>query len=77
MPVRSTLRGETSSFQVDNALLTAMCRALRSTVIGSLAGVPVVVVPTSGVPVGSSHLPLGLALMGAPGTDLALLDLIL
>jgi len=36
-----------------------------------------VVVPTSGVPVGSSHLPLGLALMGAPGTDLALLDLIL
>ena len=50
---------------------------LRSTVVGSLAGVPVVVVPTSGVPVGSSHLPLGLALMGAPGTDLALLDLIL
>ena len=50
---------------------------LRSTVIGSLAGVPVVVVPTWGVPVGSRHLPLGLALMGAPGTDLALLDLIL
>lgn len=59
---------------------------LRSTVVGSLAGVPVVVVPTDGVvggdvrgdrvEDGAGRLPLGLALMGAPGTDLALLDVI-
>jgi len=59
---------------------------LRSTVVASLAGVPVVVVPTDGVVDDRvegdrvvdrfQSLPLGLALMGAPGTDLALLDLI-
>lgn len=47
---------------------------LRSTVVASLAGSPVVVIPTSGVRFRSATLPLGLAEMGAPGSDLALVD---
>ncbi|UDY37384.1 amidase [Dermatobacter hominis] len=46
---------------------------LRLTSVAGLAGAPVVVLP--GASVAPEGFPLGIALMGAPGTDLALLDL--
>jgi amidase len=48
---------------------------LRLTSVAGLAGAPVVVVP--GARVGADRLPLGIALMGAAGSDLALVDLAL
>lgn len=53
---------------------------LRLTSVAGLAGVPVVVVPgallESGPEDGVDGLPLGIALTGAPGSDLDLLDLV-
>ena len=46
---------------------------LRLTSVAGLAGAPVVVVP--GATVAPAGFPLGIALIGAPGRDLALLDL--
>lgn len=48
---------------------------LRLTSVAGLAGAPVVVVPGAFVAEGDGRFPLGIALMGAPGSDLALLDL--
>ncbi len=48
---------------------------LRLTSVAGLAGAPVVVVPGARVVEGGATFPLGIALMGAPGSDLALLDL--
>lgn len=54
---------------------------LRLSSVAGLAGVPVVVAPGGSVRVGGDRLPFGLApfglaLIGAPGTDLALIDLV-
>ena len=53
---------------------------LRLTSVAGLAGTPVLVVPGASLPPGPDDavdsLPLGIALMGAPGADLDLFDLI-
>jgi len=50
---------------------------LRLMSVAGLAGVPVVVTPGATVAVEGMGAPLGIALIGAPGTDLALIDLAL
>ena len=50
-------------------------RTLRLTCIAGLSGAPVVVLPMGGVDTGDGRLPLGIAFVGAPGSDRQLLQL--
>lgn len=49
---------------------------LRLSSVAGLAGVPVVVAPGGSVRIGGTDVPLGIALIGAAGTDLTLIDLL-
>ncbi len=56
-----------------DAAADTRARTLRLTAPAGLAGAPVVVLPLAAVAEGDDELPLGVAVIGAPGTDRALL----